>query len=342
MDYLIHFNARLAQEIASLAPLQTFPLTLIDVGCSGGLHQVFERFGAGIVAHGFDPVIEEVERLNGIERRPNVRYHGRFVGVPADHPFLGTPQNDAPSPFVSWYQTSAAWALELTPPAGVRENRAPAGHLADFNDKVVLDDFLDRQGIDFVDFLKIDVDGADLEVLHSAERMLKSNRIGAIGIEIAFFGSAHPRSNTFHNIDRFLRTAGMELMNISVWRYSMRALPGMFRFRAVGETTYGPPLLGDAVYFNPAATGDSGPLSQHADRRAAAVLKQAALMDLFGVPDCAARVLLRDAAALARNVDTTRCLDALVQPQHGAPTGYHELLERFETDMSRFFPQGAS
>jgi hypothetical protein len=56
---------------------------MIDVGCSGGLHPIFERFGPDILAHGFDPVIVECERLAAAETARPLSCGGRGkISVP--------------------------------------------------------------------------------------------------------------------------------------------------------------------------------------------------------------------------------------------------------------------
>ena len=57
-----------------------------------------------------------------------------------------------------------------------------------------LDQFCDEQQIDAIDFLKLDVEGHELEVLKGAERRLASNRISAIQFE---FGGCNIDSRTF-------------------------------------------------------------------------------------------------------------------------------------------------
>lgn len=49
-----------------------------------------------------------------------------------------------------------------------------------------LDNFCDENGIDKIDFLKIDVEGFELQVLEGAHRMLTQNKIAFIFVECAF------------------------------------------------------------------------------------------------------------------------------------------------------------
>ena len=63
----------------ALAPHQ---FTLIDIGCSGGIDPTWLEFGNQLQAFGFDPNIEEVERLNASRPGPGIEYVAGFVGLP--------------------------------------------------------------------------------------------------------------------------------------------------------------------------------------------------------------------------------------------------------------------
>lgn len=327
MERMINYAARLSNHIIGIEPVRSHPLTLIDVGCSGGLHPIFERFGPDIRAHGFDPIITECERLAAVETRPHVHYHAAAVASSANPACGGDPSRF----FAGFADTSAAAALERQMEADIRRNTAPAGALSPAI--VGLDDFMAQQALFYLDFLKVDVDGRDLDVLRSGIRSLEEGRVGAVAVEVTFIGPGGPDDNTFHNLDRLLRQSGMELANLEPWRYSLKELPSRFNFRAIGETEFGPPFQGDAIYFNPNAPGSIADRRQ----RAAALLKQAAILDLFRVPDCAAKLLLRNGwVADECEGSLAPLLDALVP---GGKVSYLEYVSAFRTNVESFFPR---
>jgi hypothetical protein len=57
------------------------PLTVIDVGCSGGLFEKFRKFEPLLKGLGADPIIDECSRLHSLETNPNIRYVPTFVGT---------------------------------------------------------------------------------------------------------------------------------------------------------------------------------------------------------------------------------------------------------------------
>ena len=61
--------------------------TLIDIGCSGGIDEVWRVFGSRLRAFGFDPNLQEVERLNvAAKSQHGIEYIAAFVGPHQDDP----------------------------------------------------------------------------------------------------------------------------------------------------------------------------------------------------------------------------------------------------------------
>jgi hypothetical protein len=52
------------------------------------------------------------------------------------------------------------------------------------------------------------------------------DHLGILGIEVNWFGAAHPADHTFHNVDRYVRKFGSELYDVTMVRYAHCALPG--------------------------------------------------------------------------------------------------------------------
>jgi FkbM family methyltransferase len=74
-----------------------------------------------------------------------------------------------------------------------------------------LDDFCDSEGVDKIDFLKLDVEGHELSVLRGARRMLDAGAISIIQFE---FGPANIYSRTFFYDFWTLLSAGYDIHRI--------------------------------------------------------------------------------------------------------------------------------
>lgn len=76
-----------------------------------------------------------------------------------------------------------------------------------------LDDFCRQQGIDRIDFLKIDTEGFDLEVIRGADVLFQQNRIGVVVAELGFSRS-NGKHVPFCNVLHEMQVRGMELFGI--------------------------------------------------------------------------------------------------------------------------------
>jgi hypothetical protein len=333
------------------------PFTLIDVGCSGGVAAGWDLFGDKLRAWGFDPGRHEIERLTAAETRPGVRYVNGFVGLPQGHPAKGASID--PWRLDPWGRLSACRTQELQQARAAKPEETAGDQedlmqrnlwreaaLADPAKPIVLPDFLDAEGVTDLDFIKIDVDGTDFEILQSLEGRLSDPPVLGAVLEVNFFGGAGPQVNSFHNIDRFMRAQGFDLFDLTVRAYSLAALPRPYLYPhpLAAQTTGGRPWQGDALYLRdigyPLAGRDASGWSH------GKLLKLAALFAAAGLMDHTAELLLKCRERLARRVDVDATLDLLTQESQDAEPGlwtarrfatYRDYIAAFEADDPAFY-----
>lgn len=313
------------------------PFVLIDVGCSGGIDPAWRAFGPSLVAHAYDLDVAACEDLQTREPFENVRYHARHVGLPETHAVVQQRREDAtqwPNTNI-WDRISAGYLYSRA------QSAAPAAppRIADPSAVIGVDDIVRTENLPTVDFLKIDVDGPDVEVLESARDILTTSRLLGVGMEVNWFGTANPTEHTFHNTDRFLREQGFSLFGISVRRYSRTDLPAPFEKEAMAEGLFGQPYQGDGIYLRDLAADHLGALA--ADYPPEKLIKLACIYELIGVPDCAAEVLNRFEHRLKEFGDRQPLLDALTPPLHGEQLSYREYIAEFQRKPERFLPSAA-
>jgi hypothetical protein len=329
------------RHVVASGALRDDPLALLDIGCSGGLAGAWREFEPALIAHGIDPMPLEVARLRAAEPNPNVHYHCAFLSLPADHPFVRQ-RGDRPywhnNP---WDRTSTAWGCRVqaernpkpTNDDVLRTNRWDLSAGIEKTPTITPAEFLDRVGAVRFDFIKLDVDGPDFEILVGLEDRLA----GVLGVclEVNYFGSHLETDHTFHNVDRFMRRQGYSLAGLTHRPYSRSALPGPFQHAMAAQTTFGPPLQGDALYIRDVVAPENGDLA--ATLSEGRLLKLACLYALGNLPDCAAEVLLRFRSRLQPRLDVDRALDLLTPPMADGPVPYREYVARFASDMEGWF-----
>jgi hypothetical protein len=221
-----------------------------------------------------------------------------------------------------------AEASEGEPQAAVR--------LADPSKVIGVDEIVSGEDLPTVDFLKVDVDGADLDVLESARAVLPDKQVLGVAVEVNWFGSANPSEPTFHNIDLFLRREGYALFGVTVRPYSRVDLPAPFLRELYAETHFGQPYQGDAIYVRDLAAPNQQTLADAYP--AEKLVKLACVYELIGLPDCAAEVIKRFRPRLVAFGDTEALLDALTPPLLGRKLTYRQYISKFEEEPHLFLP----
>jgi FkbM family methyltransferase len=311
--------------------------TLIDVGCSGGLDAAWRDFGPRLQAFGFDPMAEEIERLTRLESNPQVKYIAGFVGRKSGAFWRRNHSDRLAYRRTAQIREKGQYTL---PPVRDITQPPPLPPLGPSDDAIDLPDFFKSEGISDIDFIKIDVDGADYYILHSLKDCFRDMRVLGLMVEVNFFGSEEPDHHTFHNTDRFLRARGFDLFGLTVRLYSSAALPWpyVYPFPFPGPTLGGRPYQGDALYLRD--FGWKLKEADPADYSPAKYAKLAALFALFNLPDQAAETILRFRPQLAEVLDVDEVLEMLAQQiQEGQPNprSYADYVAAFDADSPEFY-----
>ena len=315
------------------------PFRLVDLGCSGGLDPRWRAFGERLQAIGVDASRAECERLAKAETLPGVAYVPAFVAGVAGKPVdlergQASPLIMAVRERLSFMRTREIRAARLAKAAieeQLRHNDWEMTELADSARPIALSDLLAARGWTAFDYLKIDIDGSDFEVLRTLDGRLAPAGVLGVQLEVNFIGTDSPDDHAFHNTDRFMRRQGYQLFRLDVRNYSSRALPSRYVWPTPAETLFGRPFQGEAYYAPDFAAVDLA-----ADK----LMKLAAIYAAWDVPDMAAELFLARRKALTGAIDVDRALDLLAaqaQPGRGRKHGYRGYMARFEADDPRFY-----
>jgi hypothetical protein len=323
--------------------LKTEPFALVDVGCSGGIDRRWRVFEPHLRVLGIDASKAECRRLTELEHHASAEYVAGFAGLPVGHPNRHKTSVDAIGdlikPRLSYMRSREIRRDSLAGASHeerMRQNEWKTTELAHPNDIIVVPELLAQRGWNDVDYLKIDIDGDDFEVLQSFDGRFEKLGLIAVQLEVMFIGSDSDLQHTFHNTDRFMRRQGFELFDLEVRHYSARALPGRYVWPTPAETTFGRPFMGEAYYALDPAAPNGGRHMLSPEKLA----KLAATFSLWHVPDAAAELLLAKRAELDPLLAVEQALDALaaqVQPFRRRPRSYADYLAEFEKDSPAFY-----
>jgi FkbM family methyltransferase len=311
----------------------------VDVGASGGIEQYWRAFEPSLTAFGFEPLVKECDRLNAAEQSPNVKYFPYFIGADSyDRLF---PSSIAADPILGWNddvyeRTSAVSAQKLLSMSFTQRFNNEDPEVVFTSNKTSLDGFFSTAATDTIDFVKVDTDGHDYEVLTGARKITAEKQVLGFLVECQLHGISHPHSNLFSNIDRLMRELGFSLFDIEVYRYSRAALPGHFVYDIPAQTHEGQVVWGDALFLRD-VTADAF-ASRWLALPPTKLLKLVCLHEIFGMPDCAAEILLKNRDFFNSLVDQDRLLDMLAQEFDPKTTGIREYLAKFNDSPRSFFP----
>jgi FkbM family methyltransferase len=228
----------------------------IDIGARGGFTTDLAPIASAVEAIGFEPEQEECERLNAQARTDSagfrsLRYVPTAVGRAAEQRTLNiyrargcTSLLTADQDFAKLFAREDYFILDGQVYVAVER----------------LDDAAERFGFPAVDYMKIDIQGAELEAMQSAPKLI-SDALLCIRSEVEF-APLYKGQPVFADIDAELRGKGFMLARfpqMHAWRRGTRVRNDR---RAPGPAplSEGQLIHGDVLYFRrpeamPGATG---------------------------------------------------------------------------------------
>jgi len=142
-----------------------------------------------------------------------------------------------------------------------------------------LDTFCEAEAIQEIDFLQLDIQGAEIQVMEGAGKILDRS-ILAVQVEVNF-SEIYANQPLFGDVDNYLRNQGFTLFDLAGARRPRKDSP------IQSTSCAGQLLWGDALYFRDLIREDlDSPLKNPQN-----ILKLAAIADLMNFPDYTVELL---------------------------------------------------
>jgi FkbM family methyltransferase len=301
---LQHPNAtpRSSALLGQYLKAETDRFVILDVGARDGAEGLWAPIGPITDILGFEPDRTECDRLNAKNAGSRNRFFPCTLG-----------DRDGPQPFyVTRFPFSTLDVIERI--------EIPT---------VTLDRFVEEHAVHHIDFVKIDTEGSEYDVLSGGTATLAGRRV--LGIKTEFWWDPVIKGQKgFAEIDLFLRAQGFRFFDLQIQRYPRATLPmgrlkGTVRDGAVtlvdDGASYGQAWTGDALYFrDPVGEHLEGTRSQ--DRDTPTLLRLCGLLDIFDYGDSALEILETFYDRLAKDCDVDALMDAMVPPLDGYLLSY--------------------
>jgi len=257
------------------------PLVYVDCGARAGRIPAWLRALKDTRYVGFEADGEECVRLNASARRGH-RYVAAFLAGTKERRTFYITRSPACSsllqpntPFLDQFALASLFQVE-------RQIEVLTATLTDS---------LAAAGIDSPDFIELDTQGNEMDILCGAERLIASSVVG-LQVEVEF-GQMYVDQALFADVDRYLCNRGFYLLDLSTHRVRRAAAPPT-------TATRGQILWGHALYLRDSRELEPGP--------AARLAVIAAMLDR---PDIAAAALRQVVASAAEKELRKRATAAL-------------------------------
>ena len=208
--------------------LKENPLIFVDVGASGGMHKRWLQFGSDIKSILFEPDIEEFKKLSLNKSDNSIIINSALAESRKIVDFNICKKQELSSIYkpnlslLGKYEDSERFEIEKT-----------ISMEADS-----LNNLLKKESIYDIDFIKIDTQGSELDILRGATDYFK-NTIG-FEVEVEFVQLYHDQP-LFREVNSFIETRGFNLVDLrrTYWK----------RKRNNYSDNKGQLIFADALYF---------------------------------------------------------------------------------------------
>lgn len=275
-------NPRFTKYLVKNEILKDNPLVVVDVGARGGLEYHWTNYGNVARFIGFEPDSQECKMLND-SLSPESNSHFYPVALYKDK-----------GSYTFYHQAPAASGLYPADPklvsrfpdeVSLKTRKTSIINTVDF------DSFVKDYKIPDVDFIKLDAEGAELDILRGAVKQLKKTVLG-ISCEI-FFSPWRGEGRGFSEIEQFLRPFGFRLYDLNLYRHANKSFPGIDSTSPSpsGVAPYGQIIMGQAIFFRDAVAEIENKKLLQSDWDEIRILKAASFFEVFRLPDCAIELI---------------------------------------------------
>lgn len=278
------------------------PLVVVDVGSRGGYEAHWNLFRDQLKIFGFDPDEKECKRLSRLKKEVDVSYLPYALWETSGYRKFYVMSNSPSSSFFKpkldfWKRFPDEINLKIRKKIKVKT--------------ITLDTFVNDNNLGYVDFIKLDIEGAELGALKGAKRLLNKTILG-VTCEIVF-EELLENAPAFCEIDSFLRRFGFKLFDLGLFRKLRKPMSKVPELTTIGQV-----ISGHGLYFRDGVSEIRFKAKGTKYWEDIKVFKLAALMEIFGLADCAIELIeTAKEYKLIDNFDFEKYKELLIRDERG-------------------------
>jgi FkbM family methyltransferase len=306
MDLYHHSNPPFTKWVVA-QELLIEPFVVIDIGVQGGEHPRWQFLGPCVEIHGFDPIAEVIDGLRTSKGRwPGRHYYNLALGD----------EDGERQFFVCANRFNSSF---YTADTDAEERLVPIRRL----------DSLYREGtIPHADYIKLDCEGFEAEILRGAREYLRSCEVLCVTAETNFNVSPIFPHTHFHAINEIMAEHRLLVYDINAIRAPTASYQGALAARQQREEPHrgsilfaiGRPGTCDFLFCRNFAAEQRNPddyAGQTVRMRPPTpdtLIKAMINFELHGLMDCAVELAVTFREMLAARLDVDRAIDLLLVP----------------------------
>lgn len=261
---------RFTERMVNIGAFRSYPMVVVDGGARRGARKRWNIYKSHAAILGFEP--EELECARLVARAPDNHFYYPIA--------LSNEVGER-----EWYRLTNVGSSGFYPPNPAMVDRFPweqTMHIV--RERTVptttLDVFMENSKYVGIDFIKLDVEGAELDALKGASNQLDSFVLG-VHVEALFTPVRYGQSD-FCMVDTYLRDKGFRLYDLAPFRHLRRTVTKDDSASDTGQVVYAV-----STYFRDILIDQNPSFELDVTK----VLKLASLFELFNLKDCAIEVL---------------------------------------------------
>ena len=269
----LHPNPRFTKYLVEIMTFKNDPFVVVDVGARKGFEKHWDHYGDQIKLLGFEPNEDSFKEC--VRRKSNNQttyYPYALDRIKSERDF-----------YITAYPSSSGFYrpdLKCISKFGMEEVNKIIDTIK--IKTIDLDSFQRDNQISPIDFIKLDTEGSELDILKGGEKSLIAEVLG-LSIETEFL-KTHIGQPLFSDIDQYLRSIGFQLYDLDLNRWSRKVLKSI-------DNSFGQLHFAQSLYLRDAVDELENLKVGNRNWNEIRILKMASIMELFNLPDCAIELI---------------------------------------------------